>query len=407
MRILYTAVDTPIPGTHGGSIHALELCRALAERGHEVHLLAPGGSERGSEDLRSRGCDRTGAPPRPGESGPGGGRSLGAVRLHRLRRPPRFLEWTAVGQVKRVARVVSPDVVVDRFYTFGGAGIWAAHALQIPAVLEVNSPARPFPGSWRDRLDRMSVVRPVDRWRHRVLQWSDAVYATSKHLVPPERQATVTVVTNGVDTRRFRPGPEVAHSGPLRCVYVSSFRSWHGAEDLVEAVRICASRGVDLRVTCLGQGPRWTAAHAAAERAGLMGMLRFVGEVAYAEVPAYLADAEVGLAPFSPGAFSALQLGWFWSPIKIFEYLAAGLAVVTVDIAELRALLPDTVARFYAPGEPARLADQLQMLSSGRPVLEQARRSARALAEARYTWGHQAAVVEAVLQDVVTKGVRS
>jgi len=90
--------------------------------------------------------------------------------------------------------------------------------------------------------------------------------------------------------------------------------------------------------------------------------------------------------------------------IKIFEYLAAGLAVVTVDIAELRALLPDTVARFYAPGEPARLADQLQMLSSGRPALEQARRSARALAEARYTWGHQAAVVEAVLQDVVTKG---
>jgi len=47
-----------------------------------------------------------------------------------------------------------------------------------------------FPGSWRDRLDRLSVVQPVDRWRRRILEWSDAVYATSKHLVPPELQST-------------------------------------------------------------------------------------------------------------------------------------------------------------------------------------------------------------------------
>ena len=69
-------------------------------------------------------------------------------------------EWTAGKALRRLAATVSPDVVVERFYTFAGAGIWAAHALKIPAVLEVNSPARPYPGSWRDRLDLVDDHTP-------------------------------------------------------------------------------------------------------------------------------------------------------------------------------------------------------------------------------------------------------
>lgn len=389
MRILYVAVDTPVPGTHGGSVHALELCRALGRRRHEVHLLAPrGGSARETPALEE--------PILASLASDG-------VHVHRLTRPTRFLEWTAGTRVKELAAELAPDVVVDRFYTFGGAGIWAAHALGLPAVLEVNSPARPYPGSWRDRLDRLSLVRPIDRWRWRLLRWSDAIYATSKHLVPPEWQATVTVITNGVDTERFCPGPAREQAGPLRCVYVSSFRSWHGAEDLVEAVRLCSLKGVPLSVACLGQGPRWEAARSAAERSGLLGTMIFLGEVPFEEVPGHLAAADVGLAPFSPEAFSALQLGWFWSPIKIFEYLASGLGIVTVDIPELRDLLPESVARFYAPGRPDDLARHLEHLASHRAALQEARRSARLLAETRYTWAHQASVVEGVLNAVVAR----
>ena len=218
MKILYSAVDTPIPGTHGGSVHAQELCRALARRGHDVHLVAP-------------------LPVSSARTAARGERASDGVTVHYVRRPPRFLEWTAMGKIRALARSISPDVVVERFYTFGGAGIWAARLLDLPAVLEVNSPARPFAG-WRDWLDRATVVRPVDRWRRRQLRWSDAVYATSKHLVPPEMQASVTVVTNGVDVERVRPGPPRAAGEVLRCVYVSSFRSWHGSADLVEAVSL-------------------------------------------------------------------------------------------------------------------------------------------------------------------------
>ena len=206
-------------------------------------------------------------------------------------------------------------------------------------------------------------------------------------------------MVNGVDVDRFRPGPLPGH-GPLRCVYASSFRAWHGAEDLVRAVAVCVARGVDVRVTCLGTGPQWSAVREIAARVGATERIRFVGQVPFERVPEYLADADVGLAPFDPSAFPALRLGWFWSPIKIFEYLAAGLSVVTIDIAELRSLLPSSVARFYPAGDVDGLADQLADLAGDRTALTQNRSTARALAEAHYTWDHQAATVEEILRKV-------
>lgn len=379
VKILYVAVDTLIPGRHGGSVHVQELCCALARRGHEVHVVAPSTNVSAFGDV-----------------------SLLGLKLHRCHRPPRLLEWTAVRQVRRIAAIESPDVLVERFYTFGGAGIWAAHSLGMPAVLEVNSPARSIDYFWRDKLDRLTVVRPVDRWRRQMLSWSDAIYTTSQHLIPPELQRTATVVGCGVDVARFRPGPSSEPAGPLRCVYVSSFRAWHGAEDLVSAVNLCRKRGVELRVTCIGRGPRWEVARRAVKSAGLDEIIRFLGEIPFEDVPHHLADADVGLAPFSPASFRALEIGWFWSPIKIFEYLAAGLTVVTIDIAEMRALLPDTVGRFYTPGKVEELASTLEQLALNKAVVSANRDTARALAESRYTWDHQAALVETVLQKVVS-----
>jgi len=123
--------------------------------------------------------------------------------------------------------------------------------------------------------------------------------------------------------------------------------------------------------------------------------------VPHAAVPGLLAAADIGVAPFAPDQFRALELGWFWSPIKIFEYLAAGLPVVTGDIEELRALLPDEVANFYRPSDPLALAEAIMELEADRPAVRHMSKAARALADEQYTWDHQAAAVEAVLQSAV------
>jgi glycosyltransferase involved in cell wall biosynthesis len=312
-----------------------------------------------------------------------------------------LLEWTSALQVRRIMQAVAPDVVIERFYTFGGAGLWAARSLGIPAVLEVNSPARPYPGSWRDRIDRLTVLRPVDRWRRTQLRWARAVYATSSRLLPPELKDRVRVVVNGVDTERFHPRSDPGEGRALRGVFVSSFHSWHAADDLVAATARCAAQGVDLQVVCIGTGPCWAAAQKAAARAGLGDRIVFLGEIAHADVPVRLQTADIGLAPFRPAAHRALELGWFWSPIKIFEYLASGLAVVTADIPELRSLLSDGVARFYQAGDPESLAAEIAALVADRRAVRRMGAAARELAVSRYSWAQQAKAVEEVVRSVV------
>ena len=108
---------------------------------------------------------------------------------------------------------------------------------------------------------------------------------------------------------------------------------------------------------------------ASEDAAAVDGAVEFVGRVEHDAVPHFLARADVGVAPFAPAEFRALELGWFWSPIKIFEYLAAGLPVVTAAIPELQQLLPDDVARFYRAGNVGDLASALASRAAGDLVI--------------------------------------
>jgi len=380
LRILYVASGMQIPGSHGGSVHALELCRALSRAGHEVHLAAL-----------------------PPDNPANAAVDLDGVQIHPLRTRPLIeqfdmLHWR---EVKTLAGQIGPDIVVERFYTFGGRGLIAASQLGLPSVLEINSPALPYPGSWRDRLDAATLIRPINRWRQWMLRQASRYYATSDLLVPEPLRDRTTVIVNGVDCELFRPGAPAPDEGPLKLVHISSFRAWHGTVDLARAFGAAVSAGADLEMICLGEGPELERARQAAADAGAGGRIKFLGAVQHADVPDYLAAAHVGLAPFSPDQFRALELGWFWSPIKLFEYMAAGLAVVTADIAELRQLMPEDAAQFYPPGDIEALATMLTALHEVRPAVRAMGETGRALAEDRFTWDHQAMKVVGVLNQAI------
>ncbi len=380
MRILYVASGMQIPGSHGGSVHALELCRALSRAGHEVHLtsLPPDNPVDAAVDLD--------------------GVLLRPLRTRPLIEQFDMFHWR---EVKRMAGQIGPDIIVERFYTFGGRGLIAAVQLGLPAVLEVNSPAMPYPGSLRDRLDALTLIKPIDRWRQWMLGQARRYYATSELLLPERLRDRTTVIVNGVDCRLFKPGEPAPDTGPLRLIHVSSFRAWHGTVDLARAFGAAVRDGADLEMVCLGDGPELQRAKRAADDAGAGNRIQFKGAVPHVDVPAYLAAAHVGLAPFSPDQFRALELGWFWSPIKLFEYMASGLAVITADIAELRQLMPEGAAQFYPPGDVDALATMLTALHEVRPAVRAMGEKGRQLAEERFTWDHQAMRVVGVLNDAI------
>jgi starch synthase len=342
MKILYCAIDQKVPGTRGGSVHVQAAAEGLAARGHEVHVLATLTARMPPDSQVSW---HTLAPP------------LGSVRL-RLTRAPAVLA---------IARSLRPDAVIERYHNFGGEGIRAATRTGALAVLEVNAPVVDYPGSPKRALDRTLIVEPMRRWRDWQCRSADLLVTPSASILPRwVRRERIVEIEWGADTVRFHPDtqgrvPFRRNEGHVVAVFAGAFRRWHGAVHLVDAIRRLRARHVHaVTGVFIGEGPELPVARRAAS--GLDGVL-FTGTVPHRDMPAAMAAADIGVAPFDPGAHPPLALGFYWSPLKVFEYMASGLPVVAPAIAGMRRILRDgREGLLYDPDDPDGLAAALERL---------------------------------------------
>jgi glycosyltransferase involved in cell wall biosynthesis len=129
-----------------------------------------------------------------------------------------------------------------------------------------------------------------------------------------------------------------------------------------------------------------------------------VGAVPYGEMPRYLARCHVGVAPYQPSRHGQLQLGFYWSPLKIFEYMASGIPVITLDIDPLR----DIVRRgreglLFDEKDEEGLADAITELVRSPDRAAEMGRSGRGRVVAHYSWQVHCKKLERVFLEVTNK----
>jgi glycosyltransferase involved in cell wall biosynthesis len=377
VRILYCAQDQRVPGTVGGSVHVQNVAEGLAALGHEMHVLAIAG-ESGFPD--------------------------GTVHWHAMAPPfgrPQ-LRWLRTRDVHRMAAHLRPHVIMERYHNFGGEGVWAAHLLGLPAVLEVNAPIVDYPGSPKRLLDRATIIEPMRRWREWQCANARFVVTPSAAIVPESvSRDRILEVEWGADTARFHPhaGGSLPFARPrgILIVFVGAFRAWHGARQLVDAMRIVSERGfADFHAVLIGDGPERAPAQHAAR--GLP-QVTFTGAIPHAAMPACLAAADIGVAPFDPVRHPPLALTFYWSPLKIFEYMASGLPVVAPDLPRLRRLVESgREGVLYSTPDPASLAAAFESLADAdrRQTMGQA---ARARVEREFSWAAHCARLDQALRE--------
>jgi glycosyltransferase involved in cell wall biosynthesis len=379
MRILYAALDQRVPGTLGGSVHVQAVADGLAALGHEVHVATT----------------------------PGGPWPAGLVHWHAMSPPlgRPALRWMRAGLLARLATTVDAQVIIERYYNFGGEGVTAAKRLGLPSVLEVNAPVIDYPGSAKARLDRALLVEPLRRWRDALCRHTDLFVTPSAEILPAwVDRAKVLEVEWGADVDRFRPraaGPLPFERDPGRvlCVFAGAFRSWHGATLLSASLaRLHAAGEHRLGAVFIGDGPERAAAeHAARDVPGII----FTGAVAHDQLPQCLAAADIGVAPFDPSKHKPLALGFYWSPLKIFEYMAAGLPVVAPRLPRITTLVSDTTeGLLYDPSDPRSLDSALVRLTD-ESLRVRLGHTARARAVAEYSWRAHCAALDERLRALV------
>lgn len=367
--LAYVCADPGVPvfGTKGSSVHVQELLRAWRARGYDVRLYCVRTGDDVPADLADVPVVHVPVPSRATD----GSRLETAGREQRIAATAREL----------TRRVVSDgaDVVHERYSLFSTVLAQATAALEVPGVLEVNAPLLEEQRTYRELVDEdmaLRMLRTQVAAASVVTTVSEPVAAWVRDRVPGTPRERVRVVPNGVDTERIGPvRPDLSRP---TVVFVGTVKPWHGVEDLVDAAALARQ---DWRVRIVGHGP---AVPAVAARAAELGVeLDLRGAVPPQQVPEHLAGACVAVAPY-PAATDGAH---YFSPLKVYEYLAAGLPVVASDVGSMAELVRPGETGLLVPGsQPAALAAAIDTLV-GDPVTARAMGAAgRTLAETEHSW---------------------
>jgi len=325
MRILYVLAEN-LNRTDGGIVHFLAVARGLQGLGHTVFIMGPqyGASMNRPRDLH-------------GVYVPMLLRSIATFLLFQL---------LAAGLFPLIVLLHRPDVVLVR----GGTGVFwllhlAARAFGVRVVLEANGVwwdemiSRGFP-PWLARLVRWSCILQC-RTAHRIISVTPAIgeELVRAARVPAER---VFPIDNGADPSEFDPsrrdavrrrlgiGPETFVVG-----FVGAFTPWHGALELAESARYLSDEvRCHVRYVLLGHGSTWAATRDLVRRRGLSRVVSMPGPAGREEVRDYLVAFDLGV--FITTDERKRRYGT--SPLKFWEYLAAGRPVVVTDDCNLTPL---------------------------------------------------------------------
>jgi glycosyltransferase involved in cell wall biosynthesis len=426
VHILYFA-DIRFPLERANGIQTMETCHALAERGHTVHLAV-----RPDTDTRARDpFDFYGLPAQPRlqierarVTGPETARRVG------------YLAYAA-GRVTGSARA---DIVMTRDLSVASMLLQLPRAMRPPVVYEshgyapdvsaalpdlVATAARPSPAKLRRLARREETV-----WRN-----ADGYVTITAGLAEELRRRfgdrrLVAVIADGVRGADFprdadhtylprdadptdhtdlqRDADHTDHTDLQRHAdrtdrhtiivgYAGHLYPWKGVDVLLDAL----ARVPDVEGLIVGgpdKEPDLDRLKARSAELGIDGRVTFTGLVPPPRVRALLGRADILVLPNPASAISTR----YTSPLKLFEYMAAGRAIIASDLPAIREVLAhESTALLVAPGEPEALAAAIRRLR-GDPALRTTLARAACAAAAEYSWGRRAERLEALFHEVTS-----
>lgn len=400
MRIAYICADRGIAlSAHSGSaVHVRAFARALEGRGNQVTIFAASAAtapaldearadivaiatdpildlvrERSAKELRAAGLA-----------------TVDAAETYSL-----LLNQTLLAELTRRAGCF--DLVYERQSLWSFAGLQFAQREHIPYVIEVNAPLLSQQEEYRE-LHRRESARAIEEI---LFTSADLLLVTTPALVDyvqsrgASRRQT-RVLPCGV-TREMLEVHPCATAGRDEFVvgFVGSLKPWHGIEVLLQAFLQLSYLSSRYRLLLVGSGPLLPYVETYCRDHNIADRVTLAGEVPHQRVGEYLARMDIGVAPYP-----ALPMFYF-SPLKVWEYAAAGVPIVASASGELPKLFPHKqAALLHAPGNVGKIVKHIELLRQDRDLGARLARRARRVAKA-HTWDRLAARFETMARKLV------
>ncbi|GAB2555298.1 glycosyltransferase family 4 protein [Rhodanobacter koreensis] len=325
MRILY---HHRTRGRHVEGVHIRGIVHALRELGHEVTVMSFPGADPEHEPAA--------------QAASGRGRLAGAI----ARLPGVLFEMLELGynlvtllRMSAAIRRLRPQLIYERYSLFLFASVWLARRRGIPLVLEINDSAlvervRP--------LRLRGLARRIEGWC--LCNCTGLVFISTYFRAQAEAAygtiAPSVISPNAADLARFDPDrfdrvrmrAEHGLADRVVCGHIGVFAHWHGVDAFVDAIAKRLAEAPQLSLVLVGDGRTLPVVRALVAERGLADRVLLPGRVAHDEIAAWIACMDYAVLPDS---------NQYGSPMKLFEFMAMGVAVVAPDYAPVAEVIRD------------------------------------------------------------------
>lgn len=323
MKIAYFAFREEFPAPHAGYVHVNEITKNIAKLGiHLTLYVRPPKSDLSVDNKEDN-------------------RIIKYVKfpctVHSYFK--KDLIWLSSSYYKVKKEAKDYDLIHERFAILN---IWPSFMLKDtgkPHILELNSPG---PEEVSNKL--FQIV--AKRLREIQFKNIDAIITqtnTIRKILSNYTSKPIFVVPNGVDTTAFNPNrfskelrERYARDNEILITFVGAFKAWHGIQDIPVIAKEILARHKNVKFLLVGGGNLFKEV---SEKVKHLDNIILTGPQPYSEIPKYLLISDILIAPFNTGFEGLDRYGFWWNPVKLFEYMASGKPIVSFGFEEVRKIV--------------------------------------------------------------------
>jgi glycosyltransferase involved in cell wall biosynthesis len=303
------------------------------------------------------------------------------------------------------------NLIHERFNLLALGGAWASKKLGIPFVLEVNADLleqRRFKGIPEQGLRRLFAI-----WATRVcFRTAAQIICISPRLKEHLHtqwnidESKLTVLPCAADVGAFKPNycsETVKKSLGLTTepvvMWIGGFYPWHDLSLLLESFDLILQRHPDARLVLVGDGQTRSSVADTVTKAGMGHAVIMTGKITHSQVPEMLSIADVAVVPSTP---MTARLGGTGTPLKLFEYMAAGKAIVATALNEAAEVIQHGHnGLLVEPGNVNKFVEATLKLIDDPKERSRLGQNAREQAVKQYSWEHYTKKLEEIYFGVV------
>lgn len=280
------------------------------------------------------------------------------------------------------------DMIYERYSLFMAITVLIGRARGIPVILEINDSA----SVERVRaLFFLKMAMAIERWtlsRCAGLVFVSANFRDRVQEVHGVPLAPAIVSHNAANIDKFSFTPEQRAAarakwgleGHVVCGYLGAFLPWHAIDQFVMEAAESLRAQPNLKLLLVGDGITFDTMQTFIKAQGLEKQVVMTGRVAHDEVPGLLAAMDMAILP---------SAGDYTSPVKLFEFMACGIAPVAPDLAPIREVLrEDQTGWMFKSGDMKAAVSMVTQRSQQPTALARVGAAARDYIARERQWRH-------------------